>query len=156
MVRYRVLGNRNILHSTGSTRGFSKINRQAFPQDIVFALFYLINITSVLFVVPHRNCLTEFLVFFNMPEVMITSKYGSCSGFQQLLKDLLLIFQRSCHSLFYPSVYIIGKGFCQYRFNIHIISNRNRQTYTNYTNTQRLIRQFSVLLAIIQFKIDGI
>ena len=62
MVIDGILGNGDILHPTGRTAGFGKIDRSALPKHVLLALFDAGYIGFELLIIPQRHRLGKFLV----------------------------------------------------------------------------------------------
>ena len=62
MIGNRIFGDGNILGAAGGAGGFGKINRLAFPEYIVTALFDLIHPGPHLFIIPDGHGLPELFI----------------------------------------------------------------------------------------------
>ena len=97
MIGYGILGNGNILYTTGGARGFGKIYRLSFPKYIMAALLNFFYIWFKSFIIPDRDCFPISINTGYFIKSVIFAKISHFSGFDQLLKNQILVFNGCYH-----------------------------------------------------------
>src|ERR1043165_8543292 len=143
MVTDGVFGDRDVLHTTGSTTRFSKIDRFSIPKHAFLPRLYLLDVGLECLVIAYGNrlCIAFMIAYFL--QLVVLTKQCARTCLKQCLKDGLLI--RNCAGSGFPNAATDNRcvGPCQKRLNLHGEVRR-----TAKSNPQAWITILCILMAI--------